>query len=152
MPTVQYRIVNVFADPHSAGYPFNGNPLAVVENSQGLSTEQMQAITRQLNLSETSFIGPLDGSELSIRIFSPSYELPFAGHPILGTAHIARALLGLGDQFTLKPPAGPVGVSATQDHWTLQTAQPQLSPVEARRAQLARLLGLEAGAQRDEGR
>jgi len=75
--------------------PFKGNPLAVVLNADGLSDEQMHAIARWTNLSETTFVfAPRDpAADYYVRIFSPGTEFPFAGHPTLGTAH---ALLEAG--------------------------------------------------------
>ncbi|MGO4735133.1 PhzF family phenazine biosynthesis protein [Bosea sp. 2KB_26] len=72
-----------------------GNPLAVVLDSEGLDTEAMQAITREFNLSETVFVAPPAelGNRAAIRIFTPGRELPFAGHPTVGTA----VLLALRD-------------------------------------------------------
>lgn len=69
--------------------PFSGNPLAVVAEAEGLSTEAMQAITRWLNLSETTFLlPPTDpAADYRVRIFCLTRELPFAGHPTLGTCH-----------------------------------------------------------------
>ena len=82
-----YRIVNVFTVGDD---PFSGNPLAVFEDAADVSDEQMQSIARQLNLSETTFVtGPGgDGVDADVRIFTPEYELPFAGHPTLGTAYV----------------------------------------------------------------
>ncbi len=73
--------------------PYLGNPLAVVLDGQGLSTEQMQAFTDWTNLSECTFVlppstqGRAAGADYRVRIFCPGRELPFAGHPTLGTAH-----------------------------------------------------------------
>ncbi|EZQ17102.1 phenazine biosynthesis protein PhzF [Halopseudomonas bauzanensis] len=69
--------------------PFLGNPLAVVLDAEGLSTEEMQRITRWMNLSETAFIlPPRDASaDYLVRIFTLTHELPFAGHPTLGSCH-----------------------------------------------------------------
>lgn len=77
--------------------PFKGNPLAVVLDAEGLSDEQMQAIARWTNLSETTFILPATdpAADYRVRIFSPATEFPFAGHPTLGSAH---ALLTAGLQ------------------------------------------------------
>jgi trans-2,3-dihydro-3-hydroxyanthranilate isomerase len=79
----RYTILNVFT-----GEPSGGNPLAVVMNSEGLSDEAMQAIALSFNLSETVFVLPARGPAhtAAIRIFTPQMELPFAGHPTLGTA------------------------------------------------------------------
>ncbi len=79
----RYAILDVFTNKALAG-----NPLAVVLDAEGLSDEQMQAITREFNLSETVFVLPAEKPAHSarIRIFTPNYELPFAGHPTVGTA------------------------------------------------------------------
>jgi PhzF family phenazine biosynthesis protein len=69
--------------------PLMGNPVAVVLDGEGLSTEQMQAMAAWTNLSETTFVLPptQNGADYRVRIFTPKAELPFAGHPTLGTAH-----------------------------------------------------------------
>lgn len=69
--------------------PLMGNPLAVIMDADGLSDSQMQAVARWTNLSESTFVLPPSaaGADYRVRIFSPSGELPFAGHPTLGTAH-----------------------------------------------------------------
>ena len=79
-----FHLVDVFSDD-----AFLGNPLAVVLDSAGLSTEQMQRITRWLNLSETTFLSPPTSAEAdyAVRIFTLERELPFAGHPTLGSCH-----------------------------------------------------------------
>ena len=66
-----------------------GNPVAVILDAQGLSAEQMQAVANWTNLSETTFVSPATdaSADYSVRIFTPKSELPFAGHPTLGTAH-----------------------------------------------------------------
>lgn len=68
---------------------YRGNPLAVVLDAEGLSDDQMQRFANWTNLSETTFVlTPTDvGADYRVRIFTPSEELPFAGHPTLGTAH-----------------------------------------------------------------
>ncbi|EMG54174.1 PhzF family phenazine biosynthesis protein [Ochrobactrum sp. CDB2] len=78
-----YEIFDVFADKALAG-----NPLAVVHESEGLTDARMQAIAREFNLSETVFIFPPENPmhEAAVRIFTPDYELPFAGHPTVGAA------------------------------------------------------------------
>jgi PhzF family phenazine biosynthesis protein len=134
-----YRIVNVFALP---GQRLSGNPLCVFEDARELSGEQMQALARQLNLSETTFVLPSTRATAHVRIFTPGFEMPFAGHPTLGTAHVVRALRG-GDHVTLEMKAGIVPVDADGNTWTLRAAQaPKTRPVAASRAELARMLGL----------
>jgi PhzF family phenazine biosynthesis protein len=79
-----FRQVDVFT-----GVPFKGNPVAVVHDADRLTTEQMQAIARWTNLSETTFVcAPSDErADYRLRIFTPASELPFAGHPTVGSAH-----------------------------------------------------------------
>lgn len=81
----EYYIADVFTDK-----PFGGNQLAVLTDARGLSTEQMQAIAREFNFSETMFVLPPENAENTrkVRIFTPASELPFAGHPTVGTAHV----------------------------------------------------------------
>jgi len=82
MRTYRYMIVDVFTDR-----PFAGNQLAVFSNATGLSTEQMQALAREMNFSESTFVLPAEkGGDFRVRIFTPAREMPFAGHPTLGTA------------------------------------------------------------------
>jgi PhzF family phenazine biosynthesis protein len=135
-----YRIVNVFT---MGSDPFSGNPLAVFEDAAGLDDIRMQAIARQLNLSESSFVtGPGgEGVDAQVRIFTPAYELPFAGHPTLGTASVVAALAGGRDDVVLEMAAGRVPVSGAGSRWTLTTAVPPTTrPVEAGRAELAATL------------
>ncbi len=88
---LDYFVVDVFTDT-----PFSGNPLAVVMNTCGLTTEKMHAIAREFNLSETTFVErraeEIERAEgVRVRIFTPQEELPFAGHPTLGTASVLKA-------------------------------------------------------------
>src|ERR1700721_827790 len=103
MARYAYRIVNVFTQGDT---PFTGNPLCVFEDGASLDTAQMQAFALQFNLSETTFILPSERASAAVRIFTPSYEMPFAGHPTLGTAHICRALGLGGTQLHLDMRAG----------------------------------------------
>jgi len=90
MKPVPFKTVDVFTSK-----PFKGNPVAVVLDAGGLSTRQMQQIASWTNLSETTFVLPVTapGADYHVRIFTPGGELPFAGHPTIGTAH---ALLEAG--------------------------------------------------------
>jgi trans-2,3-dihydro-3-hydroxyanthranilate isomerase len=97
---LRYDIVDVFTDR-----PYAGNPLAVVHGAEALSTARMQAIAREFNLSETTFpLAPTgdgeSGADYRVRIFTPLAELPFAGHPSVGTAWVlARdGVIGEGDR------------------------------------------------------
>ena len=84
MKSRQFRQVDVFT-----AVPYKGNPVAVVLDGEGLSSEEMQAFANWTNLSETTFVLPPDdpAADYRVRIFTPKAELPFAGHPTLGTAH-----------------------------------------------------------------
>jgi trans-2,3-dihydro-3-hydroxyanthranilate isomerase len=139
---LRYRILNVFT---SGGAKLSGNPLAVIEDGSALDGAQMQAIARQFNLSETTFILPSKRAAALVRIFTPAYEMPFAGHPTLGTAHVCRALGLGGDQLGLEMRAGIIPVTANGDHWTLRAAAATSRLVEVPPAEIARLLGLEPG-------
>jgi trans-2,3-dihydro-3-hydroxyanthranilate isomerase len=89
--TLKFYQADVFT-----GDPFGGNPVAVFPDAQGLSDYQLQQIAREMNLSETVFVlPPTDGAAVvRLRIFTPTQELPFAGHPVLGTFYVL-AQLGL---------------------------------------------------------
>jgi trans-2,3-dihydro-3-hydroxyanthranilate isomerase len=105
---MRYLLADVFTDA-----PFAGNQLAVFPDAVGLDGRQMQAIARELNIAETSFVTP--GSEpgkFAVRIFTPASELPFAGHPTIGTAVVLKHLgrtEGLAE-ITLEEGVGPVRV------------------------------------------
>ena len=131
-----YRIVNVFA---RTGERLSGNPLCVFEDGSGLSDADMQALALQFNLSETSFVLPparsanaanaaeaAEAAEVTarVRIFTPAMELPFAGHPTLGTAHVVRDLMHSGDSVKLAMKAGVIPVHAAANCWTLQAIPP----------------------------
>jgi len=72
----------------------------------------MQALARQFNLSETTFLLPSVRATAGVRIFTPDFETPFAGHPTLGTAHVVRRLGRGGDALELEMPAGVIPVQA----------------------------------------
>ena len=135
-----YRIVNVFTQGHAR---LSGNPLCVFERAQTLEAASMQALAQQFNLSETTFILPSERATARVRIFTPGYEMPFAGHPTLGTAHVCRALGLGGDRLTLEMPAGIITVRAAGDRWTLQAKAPSWREVQEPRLTLAALLGLD---------
>lgn len=138
----RFRVVNVFAESRLAG-----NPLAAIEDARGLSDSEMQQLALQFNLSETTFILPSEKADARVRIFTPTFEMPFAGHPTLGTAHIARVLGLGGDALTLEMKAGLIPVSAgtstaTRDVWTLTAKAPTHRAYEFTRADIASALGL----------
>jgi trans-2,3-dihydro-3-hydroxyanthranilate isomerase len=132
-----FRIVNVFAEERLAG-----NPLAVFENANGLSDMEMQALALQFNLSETTFILPSKIADARVRIFTPTFEMPFAGHPTLGSAHVVRATAGAGDALGLEMLAGTIPVIAHGDVWTLEARPPSMREVGASPEELAAMLGL----------
>ena len=135
-----FRIVNVFTQGQG---PFTGNPLCVFENGDGLDAEQMQALARQFNLSETTFILPSTRANARVRIFTPTYEMAFAGHPTLGTAHVCRALKLGGDSLVLDMQAGLIPVRANGDRWTLTALGATSRELDVSRDTLAAALGLE---------
>ena len=146
----RFVLLNVFA---IAGRALSGNPLCVFERAEPLSPEQMQALARQFNLSETTFVLPASDAAATkrARIFTPSFEMPFAGHPTLGTAHVVRQLTGIGDRLALEMKAGLVEVVAHGDEWTLRAAHgPETRTPSASRGELAAMLGLEDSALSDE--
>ena len=95
--TLKFYQADVFTD-----MPFGGNPVAVVPDALGLSNEELQQIAREMNLSETVFVFPPTDSAaaVKIRIFTPTREIPFAGHPVLGTFFV----LGKLERLPLKEP------------------------------------------------
>jgi len=107
---LSYHIYDVFTDA-----PFSGNPLAIVEGADGLDDAQMQTIARQFNLSETIFVQrPANPAHTAkVRIFTPTAEIPFAGHPTIGCALF---LAGPdATEITLEEQAGLVPVTITHD-------------------------------------
>jgi len=140
MAAYAYRIVNVFTQGRAV---LSGNPLCVFERAQTLDATRMQALALQFNLSETTFILPSERASARVRIFTPGYEMPFAGHPTLGTAHVCRALGLGGDRLTLEMAAGIIPVRASGDRWTLQANAPTWREVEEPRLMLAAMLGLD---------
>lgn len=133
--------------------PYSGNPVAVVLNGEDLSVHDMQRLANWTNLSETTFVLPPEDSDADyrVRIFTPSVELPFAGHPTLGTAHAWLENGGLprrGDLLVQECGAGLVAVRRTERG--LAFAAPTLvrtGPVEDSLVdELAAVLGIERAA------
>jgi trans-2,3-dihydro-3-hydroxyanthranilate isomerase len=145
---LNYSVVDVFTDRALAG-----NPLAVVMNSCGLATEQMQAIAREFNLSETSFVerraAAVEQTEgVRVRIFTTQEELPFAGHPTLGTASVLKLdapETAQGDTVTLKLNVGavPVRFSGEGLFGEMTQREPEFG-AELDPREVARLTGLAA--------
>jgi PhzF family phenazine biosynthesis protein len=150
MTSRPYVQVDVFS-----ATPYRGNPLAVVLDGEGLSTEQMQRFANWTNLSETTFVLPPTSpdADYRVRIFTPSVELPFAGHPTIGTCHawLAGNPRHAGDTVVQECGAGLVTVGRSGDR--LAFAAPPLlrdEPVdEELQARIAHVLGIDRAAIRD---
>ena len=110
MGSFRYVFADVFTD-----VPFAGNQLAVFTDAREITEEQLQPIAREINFSETVFVYPATGDgHARIRIFTPTLELPFAGHPVLGTAFVLGGPLQL-DELWLETGAGIVPVRLERD-------------------------------------
>jgi trans-2,3-dihydro-3-hydroxyanthranilate isomerase len=146
MREYRYFTCDVFTDR-----VFGGNPLAVLVNAQGLAEVEMQAIAREFNFSETTFVSPAADPRHTarVRIFTPGGELPFAGHPTVGTAFVL-ASTGMADgDLVFEEGVGPVPVRierAADGHGvrcTLTAARlPARGPTPPESAALAAMLGL----------
>jgi trans-2,3-dihydro-3-hydroxyanthranilate isomerase len=113
MPTHDYVTVNVFTDQR-----FRGNPLAVIPDASGLTDVQMQAIAAEFNLSETTFVLPPEDprNHARVRIFTPKSEMPFAGHPNVGTGYVLATMAGdPPEHYTFEEIAGLVRVHVLRD-------------------------------------
>jgi trans-2,3-dihydro-3-hydroxyanthranilate isomerase len=112
----RYVIVDVFA-----AEPLAGNALAVFPDPGSVEPERMQRVAREMNLSETTFVTEVGADSYTVRIFTPADELPFAGHPTLGTAWTLRHLSALsGDQVTQRSAAGETPVRFESDRVWLE--------------------------------
>ena len=138
MTDYRFRLVNVFAES-----TLGGNPLAVFEDASGLDDQTMQALALQFNLSETTFVFPSSIATARVKIFTPTFEMRFAGHPTLGTAHVVRETMTAGNQVTLEMLAGCIPVGADGDVWTLRANAPRTSAVTASCREIASALGLD---------
>lgn len=141
----QFQLIDVFHDGQ-----FSGNPLAVVLDAEGLSTEEMQRLTRWLNLSETTFLLPptVPNADYKVRIFTLERELPFAGHPTLGSGHAWLRAGGnphKANEIIQECGAGLVPIRQTETHYAF--AAPPLirsGPVDAAKIQeVADFLGID---------
>ena len=142
---VDFLQVDVFADT-----PYSGNPLAVFPEAGDLSAPQMQAIAREMNLSETSFVTSSSDDSYDVRIFTPQEELPFAGHPTIGTAWVLRRLgRVVGEIVEQRSPAGSTAVTVMHDILWLERnggSEADLEDLDIRASdRLERALGLESG-------
>jgi len=143
VPTFRYVVADVFTDT-----PLQGNQLAVFTDARELPEESLQRVARELNLSETVFVYPPEaGGHVRLRIFTPTVELPFAGHPVLGTAFVLAAPLQLGE-IRLETGVGIVPVTLERDEsgrivsGRMEQPLPSVEPYEAE-ADLLAALGVE---------
>jgi trans-2,3-dihydro-3-hydroxyanthranilate isomerase len=155
MRELRYSVLDVFAEN-----VLEGNPLAVFHDARSLSDEEMQALARETNLAETTFVIPTDDPEeerergVRVRIFTTQEEFPFAGHPTLGTASWVRLnhpVLRGAEEVTLRLGVGPIPVTfeAEMDgklgvRGTMRQNDPEFGR-EHEPAEVAKLLGLEQG-------
>lgn len=128
MARLPFHTVDVFTH-----LPFKGNPVAVVLDAGALSTAQMQAIARWTNLSETTFVVPVTvpGADYHLRIFTPGAELPFAGHPTIGSAHalLEAGLVAPSDGMLRQQcKAGVIALTVTHDATGARTIAFELPP------------------------
>jgi len=142
MQTFRFVVADIFTD-----VPFAGNQLAVFTDARAIPEEQLQPIAREINFSETVFAYPAEGEgHARIRIFTPALELPFAGHPVLGTAFVLAGPLQL-DELHLETGAGVVPIRLGRDGQRIVFGwmrQPLVTPEEYERAdELLALLGVE---------
>lgn len=145
MPDAGYVIVDVFTDR-----AFGGNPLAVFPDAAGLTGEQMMALTRELNLSESTFVTPGDApGRFRVRIFTPGMEMAFAGHPIVGTAMALAHLGRAAGEIVFELGVGPVRVVLAEGGATFhRDGEPEIRPLDVADADMAALLGVDALAGR----
>jgi trans-2,3-dihydro-3-hydroxyanthranilate isomerase len=146
-PDHPYQVLDVFTDT-----PLQGNPLAVFTEGEQVPSRLMQRTARELNLSETVFLLPGDGEryDAEIRIFTPAAELPFAGHPTLGSAFVVAERDELAT-VRLKTGAGIVPVRLTREHGELTFGEmdqpiPTVRPYEGDLGELMAVLGASSGA------
>lgn len=140
MEDLKFFIVDVFAEEKLAG-----NQLAVFRGGAGLTTERMQAIAREMHFSETTFIlsDEKRGGGYDVRIFTPAAEVPFAGHPTLGTAHIIRSEIAadISAEVILNLKVGPIPVTFEGEISWMRQINPEFGrKIESR--YLAEVLGL----------
>jgi len=145
MTPFRYVVCDVFTDR-----PLEGNPLAVFTDARGIPEVRLQPLARELHLSETVFCYPARaGGHARIRIFTPDHELPFAGHPVLGSAFVLAAPLQLAE-IVLETGVGPVPVRLEREGARIVFGRmvqpvPRIEPFPEP-APLLRALGVERAA------
>ncbi|MBV8364163.1 MAG: PhzF family phenazine biosynthesis protein [Candidatus Eremiobacteraeota bacterium] len=146
MQALRFHQVDVFTER-----PLYGNPLAVYVDADGVAPELMQRIAREMNLSETTFVQPSDDSSCSfqVRIFTPGIELPFAGHPTVGTAFVLTRQKMITDaEFRFQMKVGPVRVRRENEMFWIAPPAPSAER-DVRAADVDATLGLSHGACRN---
>lgn len=140
----EFLTCDVFTD-----HAYSGNPLAVLPDARGLDDAEMQAIAAEFNLSETAFVIPRDPPAL--RIFTPASELPFAGHPTIGTAHVLHEAGLLAADAAFEERVGrinlevePAAAGGSPRIWLTTATLPERGPTLPDPAALAHVLGLGA--------
>jgi len=158
MPKFRYLTADVFTD-----VPFGGNQLAIFPDARGIPEHRLLDVTREFNFSETTFVYPPEdpANTRRVRIFTPGGEIPFAGHPTVGTAHVLAAigeipLTGDVTKIVFEEKVGLVPVEIRTKNGAPVFAQlttavlPEKGPPAPDRATLARVLGLDAADLRDD--
>ena len=151
MTRFRYLTADVFTD-----VPFGGNQLAVFQDARGIPEHRLQDVAREFNYSETTFVYPASDQAHTrrVRIFTPGTELPFAGHPTVGTAHVLAAigdlsLTGGETRIVFEELVGPVPITIRTERGQPTFCQlsvaklPEEGPVPPAREALAEVLGLE---------
>src|SRR3954451_7257962 len=137
---MRFFIVDVFAEAR-----YQGNQLGVFIVERPVETDEMQRLARELHFSECTFVTPgmRDGG-FDVRIFTPDMEVPFAGHPTLGTAFVIRELLGWSDapRITLNLGVGQIPVTFENGMLTMEQKQPSFGPLITDRQSIADILGV----------
>lgn len=133
-----FKQVDVFSE--SAGY---GNPVAVIMQADGLTTEAMQRLANWTNLSETTFLGASEKADYHLRIFCPVAEMPFAGHPTIGSAHAAieAGLVAPDSEFTMECGLGVLNLWQTEGLIWVRVPMPKLRDDKFDSAELTACLG-----------
>jgi trans-2,3-dihydro-3-hydroxyanthranilate isomerase len=155
LPSIRFITADVFTN-----FRFGGNQLAVIPDARGIPEDLLLPICREFNYSETTFVYPAEqpGHTRRLRIFTPGGEVPFAGHPTVGTAVVLAAIgeipltdSGDGTHIILEENVGPIPVVIRDSHASGGWAQfsvaklPEVGPLVPSRGVLARILGLETG-------
>ena len=139
---MKFYIVDVFAEAK-----YQGNQLAVLIPEETLTKEEMLKIAKEIGFSETTFIvsGKQENGGYDVRIFTPAIEVPFAGHPTLGTAYIINQVMegGKADEILLNLGVGQIPVRIREDGLTMSQNQPTFDMIIEDRKRIADILSIE---------